>query len=206
MLEHLGKAGDAARGQSVHRPGADAIDANFLGPKIVGQIARARFERRLGDPHDIVVGHDLFRAVVGHGDNASALGHQRRSGVGKRDERVSAHVVRHAECLAAGVHKIAFERLFRREGDGVQQQMQPAEFLARFVEHARDVIVLRHITFHQQRVCAERAGEFLDIFLEPLALVGEGQFGARLVPCLGNSPGDGALVGDTEDDAVFSSE
>ena len=57
----------------------------------------------------------------------------------------------------------------------------------------------RHIARQNQRVRAERAGEFLDVFLEPFALVGEGERGAGLVPGLGDGPGDGALVGHADD-------
>ena len=48
--------------------------------------------------------------------------------------------------------------------------------------------------------------EFLDVFLEAFALVGEGEFRARFVPGLRDGPGDGAFVGDAEDDSEFSRE
>ncbi len=57
----------------------------FFGPEIVGEIAGARFEARLGDAHYIVVRDHLFSAVIGHRENASALGHERSRGAGERD-------------------------------------------------------------------------------------------------------------------------
>ena len=51
---------DAARGQRVDRAGTDAIDPDFFGAKIVGQIARAGFERGLSHAHDIVMRHNFF--------------------------------------------------------------------------------------------------------------------------------------------------
>jgi len=35
--------------------------------------------------------------------------------------------------------------------------MQPAEFLARFVEHTGDVIIFGYVALHQQCLFAERA-------------------------------------------------
>ena len=70
----------------------------------------------------------------------------------------------------------------------------------------RDVLILRHIARHDERVRAERAGEFFDVFLESFALVGEGEHGAGLVPGLRDGPRDGAFVGDAEDESDFACE
>ena len=114
--------------------------------------------------------------------------------------------MRHAERLAAGVHELAFQRVLGRERHRMQQQMQLAELFADRLEHAGDVVVLGHVARQDERVGAERAGEFLDVFLEPLALVGEGELGACAVPRLRDGPGDGAFVGDAEDNSQFASE
>ena len=114
--------------------------------------------------------------------------------------------MRDAKGLAAGVDELAFQRFLRRKGHRVQQQMQLAELLADRLEDAGDLLVLGHIAGQDQRVGAERAGQFLDVFLEAFALVGEGELRARLVPGLRDGPGDGAFVGDAEDDSEFSSE
>ncbi len=106
--------------------------------------------------------------------------------------------------LAVRVHKPAFQRGFGRERNGVQEQIQPAEFRADFAEHMGDVFILCHIARHNQRVRAERAGEFLDVFLHAVALVGEREPGAFPGPRLGDGPRDGALVGDAEDNSRFS--
>ena len=206
VLEHLGKPGDAARRQCVHRSGTDAVDADFFRAEIVGEVARARFEGSLGHPHHVVMRHHFLRTVVGHRDDAAPFGHQRRRAAGERHQRIRAHIVRDAEGFAARVHKLAFERVLRRKRDGMQQQVQLAKFLSDLVEHAGDVIILRHVAFHQQRVCAERAGEFLDVLLEPFALVREGELRAFAVPCLRDGPGDGAFVRDAEDDSEFAGE
>ncbi len=91
--------------------------------------------------------------------------------------------MRHAKGLAAGVEEVAFERLLRREGDAVQQQVQlAAQGLATLSKNAVDLLVLRHVAGEERRVGAEGAGQFLDVVLEALALVGEDELRAGLVP------------------------
>ena len=72
------------------------------------------------------------------------------------------------------------------------------------VEDAGDFLVLGHVARQDERVRAKRAGEFLDVFLEPLALVGERELRALARPRLRDGPGDGAFVGDAENDPGFS--
>src|SRR5213076_719705 len=45
VLDHFRETGDAARGQGVHWPGADAVYADFFRSKVVSEVARTRFER-----------------------------------------------------------------------------------------------------------------------------------------------------------------
>ena len=109
-----------------------------------------------------------------------------------------------AESLAAGIDELAFQRLLGRKGDGMKEQMQAAEFFADRSVNIRDVFIFGDVAGDQKRLCAERAGEFLDVILQPLALVSEGQARARLVPGLGDGPGDGAFVGHAKDDSEFT--
>jgi hypothetical protein len=112
--------------------------------------------------------------------------------------------VRHAEGFAAGVHEFTLQRVLGRERHGMEHEMQFAKFFAHLVEDACDVVVLGHVAFQDEGVRAEGTGEFLDVFLQAFALIGEGEFGALAGPGLGDGPGDGALVGDAKDDPDFS--
>ena len=53
---------------------------------------------------------------------------------------------------------------------------------------------------------AKFADQLLDVFLQPFALVIENQSRAGRGPCLGDRPGDAALVRDAENDAGFACE
>ena len=127
--------------------------------------------------------------------------HERQGGVRQRDERIGAHVVGNAKRLAAGVHKFSFERGLGRERHRVQEQIQPAKFFADGFEDAGDFLVLRHIARQDERVRAERAGKFLDVFLDAIALIREREFRALARPRLRDGPGNGALVGNTENNS-----
>jgi hypothetical protein len=51
---------------------------------------------------------------------------------------------------------------------------------------------------------ADLGGERLDALLQRIALLGEGKLGAGRVACLGNAPGDRAVVGNAEDHAPLA--
>ncbi len=88
----------------------------------------------------------------------------------------------------------------------MKQKMQFAELFCNRLENGGDIIVLRYITRQDQGLGSEGAGQFLDIFLEALALISECEFGAGFMPGLGNGPRNGAFVSHTEDDSCFASE
>ena len=77
MTHQLGKPGDTARGQGVHRACANTVHTNFLFTKVGRQITRAGLERRLGHTHDVVVRNNFLRAVIAHANDAATICHQR---------------------------------------------------------------------------------------------------------------------------------
>src|ERR1700731_3967753 len=97
MLQHLSETADAAGSERLNWSGRNAVDPDFFRTEIVGKIARARFETGLGYAHHVVVRHNLLRAVIGHGDDAASIGHQRRYFTRERHQRVSADIVRDTE-------------------------------------------------------------------------------------------------------------
>ena len=55
---------------------------------------------------------------------------------------------------------------------------------------------------HRRRL--QRFDQWHHPLAEQVALVGKGQFGARIVQGLGDAPGDGVLVGHAHDQAAFA--
>ena len=86
----------------------------------------------------------------------------------------------------------------------MKQQIQFAEFGGDGGEDARDLLVPGYVARKQEGVRAEGAGKFLDVFLEPFALVGEGERGAGVAPGLGYGPGYGTFVGNADNETDFS--
>ena len=118
---------------------------------------------------------------------SAAAGHEGGGGACEADQGIGADVMGRLEGLAAGVQEITLKRLAGCEGDAVEEEVQPAEALAHSGEDGVNLAVLRDVAGQDQRVRSEGASELLDVFLEPIALVGEGQFRARAVPRLRDS-------------------
>src|SRR5437879_10135732 len=116
------------------------------------------------------------------------------------DERVRRDVVRHAEPLARGRDEVALEVLALRERHGVDERVEAPEVARHAGEDGGDLAVRPDVTGVAHRA-GQRPGQLLDVLLETVTLVGERKThpGARERP--GDGPGDGALVGDPEDDA-----
>ena len=70
------------------------VHTDVPGPQIMGEIANGGFEGGLGDTHDVVVGHDPFRAKIRQRHDGSALRHQRQGRARQRDERIGADIER----------------------------------------------------------------------------------------------------------------
>ncbi len=112
--------------------------------------------------------------------------------------------MRHPKRLAIRVDELAFKRLPGREGDRMQQQMQFAEFLARFGKDTLDLIVFGDVARQEQSVRSKGPCQFLDIFLEAFALVGKGKFRAGPVPRLRDGPCNRAFVCHPKNDSQFA--
>ncbi len=71
--EDVAEVADAGRRQRLDRPGRDGVDADVLAAEVGGEIAHRRFQRRLGDAHDVVVRHPFLGAVIGERQQRAAV-------------------------------------------------------------------------------------------------------------------------------------
>ena len=206
MFQHRHEPADAPRGQGVNRSGGNAIYPNLFRPEIVGEITGTGFETRFGHAHHVVMRNNFLSAVIGHRHNASAICHHRRHSPRQRDERIGADVVRGPKRLACRTHKIAFERFLGRERDGMQHKIDTVGFAANFFKKRRDFFVAGNIARKQRGLFAKFTHEFLDVFLQPLALIIENQFCASIRPRFRDCPGDAAFVRHAKNDADFTGQ
>ncbi len=108
--------------------------------------------------------------------------------------------MRGPEGFARRAHEVAFERFLRREGNRVQQQIEPVRFASNLAKKICDLFVFRDVTRMKRRPFAEFAHQFFDIFLQSLTLIIEDQFRAGRGPCFGNRPRNAAFVRHPEND------
>ena len=124
-----------------------------------------------------------------------------RGGAGDCDERIDTDVHCDAKAFAGGVEEIAFEFVGGSVGHGVHERVQLAVPLFQGGEEAVDFIVFAYVA-HVGFGAGQRENEIFGFLLQTLVLVGDGELHAGGVKSLGDGPGDRALVGDSEDDAV----
>ena len=108
------------------------------------------------------------------------LGHQLLGALGDRGQRVAGDEHRLREVVGGGVDVAAGELVLVGEGDGVDEEIEPAPLRLDLGEdrvHGRGV---GHVAMADD-MGADLGGERLDALLQRVALVGEGDLGARRV-------------------------
>ena len=102
-----------------------------------------------------------------------------------------------------GVDIAALQLVLVGKGDGVDQEVQPAPLLRNSAKAASSEPCSET---SQSITAAGFSGSTSGStrFLNSVALIGEGEFGAGLVQGLGDAPGDGAVVGDAHDQAALA--
>ena len=179
-----------------------ALTRIALAAEIDGEIAHARLERRLGDAHDVVMGHHLLGAVIGEGQDRAAVGHQLLGPLGDRGQRVAGDQHRLGEIVGGGVDIAAGELVLVGKGDGMDQE----------IEAAPETLDLGEDRIHRRRVGdvamaddmgADLLGQRLDALLQGVALVGQRDIRAGIAAGPGDSPGDRPVVGDAHDQAAL---
>jgi hypothetical protein len=163
--------------------------------------------RRFGDAHHVVVRKRALAAEMRERQNAAAAAslHQRYYFARQRDQRVRAHVERYPEPLAAGLDEWVFQLGPRCEGRAVNEEVETAELAFDVRHEIANLPVVADVTWAHQRALEAR-GKIADVLLEPFPLIGQGQPRAGGSSCLRNGPRNRSLVGDPDDEAVFSSE
>ena len=189
-------------------PALIGVDADVLLAELGGKVTDGGFKGGLGGAHDVVVGEDLVGAEVGEGEDAAAIGHEGGGGAGEGDERVDADVMRNAEVFTLGVENGVLD--VGREADGVDEDVDGAVGGFELGEDGFDLVVVGYVALEGS--CGltlgggKLGGEGFGFALEAFGLVADGEGGAGFGELLCDGPGDGALVGEAEDDGDFAGE
>ena len=127
-------------------------------------------------------------------------------GARQRGEAVARHIVRDPEGLARrALDETAGQRLARRVGDGVHDDVERAPGLLERGEGGVDFGVVGDVELHGE-LRAERLGERLHAFLELLVDVGERELGAFAMHGLRDAPGDGTIGRHADDERALSAQ
>ena len=191
---------DAAGGEGLDGTGGDSIDADLFGAEFEGEITDEGFKRGFSNTHDVVVGEDLFGAVIGESEKRTALGHKRKGGAGYRDERVDADVVSYSEIPTGGFEDGVFD--VGSEADGMDDGVNRRKGYLDIGKGGVDLGILGDIALDEEAAAglAEVGKELFGFALEAFGLVAEDEGGAGFGEGFGDGVGDGSLVGDAEDD------
>lgn len=110
-----------------------------------------------------------------------------------------------AEPLAAGQQEIVLNLIGRCEGYGMDEDIELAVGLLESGKEGVDLGVDGEVALERPGI-GERGGQLVGVTLETLALIADGECGPGVRELLGDSPGDTALVGESEDDGDFALE
>jgi len=96
--------------------------------------------------------------------------HQRLRRTGARDQRVRADVERDPESFARRLDERIRQLVLLRELGGVDEKVQPAEFLVERRGQIGDLLIVGNVARREQRIL-ELLCELADVFLEPFARI-----------------------------------
>src|SRR5262249_38472422 len=204
-FEDVAEVADPRRRQRLDRTRGDGVDTDVLLAQVGGEIANGRLERRFGDPHHVVMRHPFLGAVIGEREQCAAARHQLLRALGERGERVAAHQHRLGKIVRRRIQVTAAKLIFVEEGDGVHEKIERAPFRFDRRESRADSVRFGHVAVADHRP-ADLLRQRFDPFLQRLALMSEGELGALPMASLCDTPGERAVIGDTQDQAALAAQ
>lgn len=125
-------------------------------------------------------------------------------GPSQGDQGIGTDVVSDTKSFSAGVQKVSLQSIFRRKRNAMEKKVQSTELFTQLREHGGYLAILRDITRKDQGVGTKRTSELLDILLQPLPLIGEGESRSLSLPRLSDGPCNGTFVRNPKNDSNFT--
>jgi hypothetical protein len=142
--------------------------------------------------------HPFLGAVIAQRQDRAAVGQKLFGTLGNRGQRVATDQHGLCEVVRRGFEIPAVELILVGEGDRVHHKVDLAPCLLQRLEHRIDGRGVGDVAM-PQNAAAQLAGQWLDPFLERVALPGQGDFRARGMAGFGDAPGNRSVIGDAED-------
>jgi hypothetical protein len=193
-------SGRGARGQRSRR---NRMHAYTFWTKLGGKVPHGALQRGIGAAHDIIRLPHPLAAVIGHGEQSSAVAHKRFRQMRHADEGPARNFHRRQKALPRHIDDTSLKGFLRRKRDRMDDKIQLSprfrDGLEQRLHLARDARVERHddlsFKFPRQR---------LDVFLGFVVEVSHSNVGAERAERLGAPPCNRLIVGDADDQAPFS--
>ena len=158
VLEHVGESGNSPGGQGIHGSRTDAVHPDFSRTEAVRQIASACFQGCLRDTHDVVMGYDLFRPVIGHRNDTATRRHKWGRSSRQGDQGIGTDIMGYPECLPTGIQEISFQSILRSKGHAVQEKVKATKLFAQLRENSLDLAILGYVAGKDERVGTKSPG------------------------------------------------
>ena len=181
------------------------MDANTFGAELGRDVAHCAFKRGFGNAHDVIVFNDHLAAVITHREQRSALAHQRFGQMRHANESPAGHIHRRGKAIPWYINHTAPKRVLWRKGNGMDNKVEFAPHVANSFEDLLHLPRRVDVEWHENRGF-KSTRERLDKFLGFIVEVRDGNFSSECPKSFGASPGDGAFVGDTDNEALLAFE
>ena len=147
--------------------------------------------------------HDLLGAVIGKRQKRAAVVHDLFGAGGNGGERVDGNVHRPGEVVTARLDIATGQLVLVGKRDRMHDEVDLAPMCLDIGEDGVDAFEIGHVAIAGEEG-VQFLGERLDTLLQRIALPGQRDLGALVATGLCDPPGDGAIVGDTHDDAALA--
>src|SRR5262249_24597439 len=125
--------------------------------------------------------------------------------LGERSERVAAHQHRLGKIVRRRVQVAPGQLILVGEGNGVHEKIERAPFRFNRRESRVDSIRFGYVAVADHQP-AYLFSQWFDPLLQRLALISESELGALPMASLCDTPGERAVVGDTQDQAALAAQ
>src|SRR5262249_39235657 len=158
-----------------------------------------------GNSHYVVMRHPFLGAVIGEREQRTAPRHQLLRALGERSERVTAHQHGLGKIVRRRVQVASGQLILVREGDGMHKKIERAPFRLIPGEGRADGPRSAPVEVPDPHP-ADLLRQRFDPLLQRFALISESELGALPMASLCDTPGERAVVSDTQDQAALAAQ
>ena len=146
--------------------------------------------------------HDLFRPVIGQGQQAAAIGHHFFGALAHGGEGIDRNIHRHGKIRGRGFDIAAAQLILVGKADGMDHEIKAAPCGSKLVEQRVKRGFVANIARNHHagpKACRKR----LHALEKGVALIGKGEFRPFGRECFRDAPCDGFVIGQPHDEPAL---